>query len=71
MVPENCYNSPINLVMLQVTKLIHRNLLHIYVLNNERSEREIQETIPSAIPSIIIKYLGINLPKGYKRPVFQ
>ena len=31
--------------------------------NNERSEREIQETIPFTITSKRIKYLGINLHK--------
>ena len=31
--------------------------------NNERSERENQETIPFTIASKRIKYLGINLPK--------
>ena len=34
--------------------------------NNERSEREIKETIPCTITSIRIKYLGINLPKEAK-----
>ena len=34
--------------------------------NNERSEREIQETIPFTIASKRIKYLGINLPKETK-----
>ena len=34
--------------------------------NNERSEREIQETIPYTIASKRIKYLGINLPKETK-----
>ena len=34
--------------------------LYIY---NERSEREIKETIPFTITSKRIKYLGINLPK--------
>ena len=34
--------------------------------NNERSEREIQETIPFTIVSKRIKYLGINLPKVTK-----
>ena len=34
--------------------------------NNERSEREIRETIPLTITSKIIKYLGINLPKDTK-----
>ena len=34
--------------------------------SNERSEREIKETIPFTIASKIIKYLGINLPKEAK-----
>ena len=34
--------------------------------NNERSEREIKETIPFTISSKRIKYLGINLPKEGK-----
>ena len=34
--------------------------------NNERSEREIRETIPFITASKRIKYLGINLPKETK-----
>ena len=34
--------------------------------NNERSEREIKETIPFTITTKRIKYLGINLPKEVK-----
>ena len=34
--------------------------------NNEKSEREILETIPLTTASERIKYLGINLPKGEK-----
>ena len=34
--------------------------------NNERSEREINETTPFTTASEIIKYLGINLPKEAK-----
>ena len=34
--------------------------------NNEISEREIKETIPSTISSQRIEYLGINLPKEAK-----
>ena len=30
---------------------------------NERSEREIEETIPSTITSMRMKFIGINLPK--------
>ena len=38
--------------------------------NNEKTEREIKETIPFTIAPKIIKYLGIDLPKetkDYKR----
>ena len=31
--------------------------------NNEKSEREIRESVPFTIATKIIKYLGINLPK--------
>ena len=34
--------------------------------NNEKSEREIKESIPVTIPTKRIKYLGINLPKETK-----
>ena len=34
--------------------------------NNEKTEREIKETIPSTIAMKRIKYLGINLPKETK-----
>ena len=34
--------------------------------NNEKTEREIKETIPSTIAIKTIKYLGINLPKETK-----
>ena len=34
--------------------------------NNEKSEREIKESIPFTIATEIIKYLGINLPKQTK-----
>ena len=34
--------------------------------NNERSEREIKESIPFTIATKRIKYLGINLPKEMK-----
>ena len=47
--------------MLQDTKLIHRNLLHSYMLNNKRSEREIKETNSCSTATRRIKYLGIDL----------
>ena len=34
--------------------------------NNEKTEREIKETIPFTIATKIIKYLGIYLPKETK-----
>ena len=34
--------------------------------NNEKSEREIKESIPFTIATKRIKYLGTNLPKGSK-----
>ena len=37
--------------------------LHI---NNQRSEREIKETIPFTMATKRIKYLGINLPEEAK-----
>ena len=54
-----------NVIKLQDTKLMHRNLLHS-IHNNKRSEREIKETIPYTIATKRIKYPGINLPKEVK-----
>ena len=51
----NYQNSSMNLVKLQVTKLIHRNVLYFYTL-----------TIPFRITQKWIKYLGINLSKETK-----
>ena len=42
-----------------------KSLAFLYT-NNERSEREIKETIPFTIATKRIKYLGINLPKETK-----
>ena len=43
----------------------HKSLAFLYT-NNERSEREIKETIPFTTATKRIKYLGINLPKEVK-----
>ena len=59
-----------NLVRLQDTKLMHRNLWHSYT-NNKKSEKEMKETIPFTITTKRIKYLGINLPKEVKRLVLR
>ena len=39
---------------------------HKSLTNNEKSEREIKESIPFTIATKGIKYLGINLPKETK-----
>ena len=42
-----------------------KSLAFLYT-NNEKTEREIKETIPFTIATKIIKYLGINLPRKQK-----
>ena len=42
-----------------------KSLAFVYT-NNEKTEREIKESIPFIIETKRIKYLGINLPKGQK-----
>ena len=42
-----------------------KSLVFLYT-NNEKSEREIKESIPFTITIKRIKYLGINLPKETK-----
>ena len=42
-----------------------KSLASLYT-NNEKTEREIKETIPFTIAMKRIKYLGINLPKETK-----
>ena len=42
-----------------------KSLAFLYT-NNEKTEREIKETIPFTIMMKRIKYLGINLPKETK-----
>ena len=44
---------------------MYRNLAFLYT-NDEKSEREIKETLPFIIATKRIKYLGINLPKETK-----
>ena len=44
---------------------MHKSVAFPYI-HNERSEREIRETIPFTISSKRRKYLGINLPKERK-----
>ena len=55
-----------NLVNLQVTKLIHSNPSHSYKLTTKKSEREIKATLLFINTTKRIKYLGIYLPKKAK-----
>ena len=54
-----------NLVVAGYKINAQKSLAFLYI-NNERSEREIKETIPFTISARRIKYLGINLPKEIK-----
>ena len=47
-----------------------KSLAFLYT-NNEKTEREIKETIPSTIATKRIKYLGLNLPKETKDPMYR
>ena len=47
-------------------KINTRKFLAFLYTNNEKTEREIKETIPFTIAMKRIKYLGINLPKETK-----
>ena len=49
---------------------IQKSLAFLYT-NNEKTEREIKETIPLTIATIRIKYIGINLPKETKDPYIE
>ena len=43
-----------------------KSLITFLYTNNEKSEREIKESIPLTTATKRIKYLGINLPKATK-----
>jgi len=47
-------------------KINTQKSLEFLCINNEKSEREIKESIPFTIATKRIKYLGINLPKEAK-----
>ena len=48
----------------------HKSLAFLYA-NNEKTEREIKETIPFTIVMKRIKYLGINIPTEKKTYVLK
>ena len=47
-----------------------KSLAFLYT-NNEKSDREIKESIPFTIATKRIKYLGINLPKETNLPLVK
>ena len=55
-----------NLAKLQDTKSNTQKSFAVLYTNNEKSEREIKESIPFTIATKRIKYLGINLPRETK-----
>ena len=66
-------NGIVSLISLSVFSLVYRNALPIQrdaraflYTNNEKTEREIKETITFTIAMERIKYLGIYLPKETK-----
>ena len=56
-----------NLAKQQDTKINTQKSLAFLYTNNEKSEREIKESIPFTIATQRIKYLRINLPKETKQ----
>ena len=56
------------LVKLQDTKLIHRNLFHSYTLTMKDQKEKLMEKFYLPSHQKRIKYLGINLPKEAKDP---
>ena len=67
MPPENYQSKFINEYSKDAEYKINtqKSLAFLYT-NNEKTEREIKETIPFTITMKRIKYLGINLPKETK-----
>ena len=55
-----------NLAKLHGIKSIHRKSLAFLYPKNEKSEREIKESILYTTATKRIKYLGINLPRRQK-----
>ena len=60
----NDRNATKNLLELinKFSKVTQKSLAFLYT-NNDKSEREIKESIPYTIATKRIKYLGINLPE--------
>ena len=55
-----------NLAKLQQKKINTQKSLTFLYINNEKSKKEIKESIPFTIATKRIKYLGMKLPKEKK-----
>ena len=71
--PKDSTRKLLELILLQSRNTVkfqdikeHRISLVFLYTNNEKSEREVKETIPFTAATKIIKHLGINLPKETK-----
>ena len=60
-----------NIVKFQDIKLTHKKSLAFLYTNNEKTEREIKETIPFTTATKRIKYLGIYLSKETKDLLYK
>ena len=60
--PANCLRALQACISAGYKINTQKSLAFLYT-NNEKSEREIKESIPFTIATKRIKYLGINLPK--------
>ena len=64
--PEDSIRKLLELIKVAGYKISAQRSVAFLYSNNEKSEREIKESIPFTITMKRIKYLGINLPKETK-----
>ena len=64
--PEDSIRKLLELIKVAGYKISAQRSVAFLYSNNEKSEREIKESIPFTITMKRIKYLGINLPKEIK-----
>ena len=64
--PKDTTRKTLELIKVSGYKINTQKSLAFLYTNNEKTEREIKETIPFTIARERIKYLGIYLPKETK-----